>query len=165
MTSPLVSRPSAIVSIPVLRKGDDGLLLMATSGTTGPPKGLKIPLRGLTGIAAYMRLGLDLQPDDVFWNIADPGWAYGLYYAVIGPLLLGHQTTLYNGPFTVESTAGLVEELGVTNFAGAPTAYRMIIAEGPEAAKPLADNLRIASSAGEPLNPGGCALVQATHRL
>ncbi len=138
---------------PVMRKGDDAFLLMSTSGTTGPPKGLKIPLRGLLGILNYMRFALDLRPDDVFWNIADPGWAYGLYYAVTGPLMMGHQTTLYEGPFTVESTTAIVQELGVTNFAGAPTAYRMIIASGSESAKPLAGNLRVASSAGEPLNP------------
>ncbi|MDH3742145.1 MAG: AMP-binding protein, partial [Hyphomicrobiales bacterium] len=137
----------------VMRTGDDAFLMMFTSGTTGPPKGMKLPLRGLAGFAAYMQFGLDVQPDDVFWNIADPGWAYGLFYAVIGPLLIGHQTTLYDGPFTVESTAAVVAEFGITNFAGAPTAYRMIIAEGPEAARPLAENLRVASSAGEPLNP------------
>ena len=138
---------------PVMRQGDDGFLMMATSGTTGPPKCLKIPIRGLAGIAGYMKYGLDLRADDVFWNIADPGWAFGLYYGVIGPLFLGHQTTFYEGAFTVESTAALVGELGVTNFAGAPTAYRMIIAQGPDAAKPLAKHLRVASSAGEPLNP------------
>ncbi|WP_417517251.1 AMP-binding protein [Minwuia sp.] len=138
---------------PVMRLGDDAFLMMATSGTTGLPKGLKIPLRALPAFEAYMRYALDVRDDDVFWNIADPGWAYGLYYAITGPLLIGHQTTLYDGPFTIESNAAIVEKLGVTNFAGAPTAYRMIIAEGPEAAKPLAANLRVASSAGEPLNP------------
>ncbi len=138
---------------PVMRTGDDAFLMMSTSGTTGLPKGLRILLRALPGFAAYMRFGLDVRPDDVFWNIADPGWAYGLYYAVAGPLLIGHQTTLFDGPFTVESTASVVQQLGVTNFAGAPTAYRMIIAAGADAAKPFAEHLRVASSAGEPLNP------------
>lgn len=138
---------------PVMRTGSDALLLMSTSGTTGPPKGVKVPIRALPAIAAYMTLCVDLQPDDVFWNMADPGWAYGLYDGVIGALLVGHQMTLRDGPFTVESTAELIGELGVTNFAGAPTAYRMIMAAGPEAAAPLAANLRVASSAGEPLNP------------
>lgn len=138
---------------PVMRSGSDAFLMMATSGTTGLPKGLKIPLRGLAGFTAYMTWALDVRDDDVFWNIADPGWAYGLYYAITGPLLIGHQTTLYDGPFTVESNAEIIKKLGVTNLAGAPTAYRMIIAAGPDAAKPMRDNLRVASSAGEPLNP------------
>ncbi|MCH9673651.1 MAG: AMP-binding protein, partial [Gammaproteobacteria bacterium] len=138
---------------PVLRVGNDPLLMMFTSGTTGPPKGMKIPLRALVANVVYMRYALDLRDDDVFWNIADPGWAYGLYHGVIGPLLLGHQTLLYDGPFTVESNAAIVSKFGVTNYTGAPTAYRMIIGQGVEAAKPLAANLRIASSAGEPLNP------------
>ena len=86
-------------------------------------------------------------------EVADPGWAYGLYCAVIGPLLIGQQTILYDGGFTVESTAALIEKLKVTNLAAAPTAYRMIIAAGPEVARQLADHLRVASSAGEPLNP------------
>jgi len=60
---------------PVMRSGDDALLMMSTSGTTGPPKGVRVPIRSLAAISAYMQFGLDLRPDDVFWNIADPGWA------------------------------------------------------------------------------------------
>ncbi|ANK79584.1 MAG: AMP-binding protein [Rhizobiales bacterium NRL2] len=138
---------------PVMRKGSDGMLLMATSGTTGLPKGVKVPLSALPAFAAYMKFGLELLPDDVFWNIADPGWAYGLYYAVTGPLLLGHQTTLHDGPFSVDSTVRIVKKLGVTNFTGAPTAYRMIAAGGGEALATMKGQIRVASSAGEPLNP------------
>lgn len=138
---------------PVMRKGSDGMLLMATSGTTGLPKGVKIPLSALPAFAAYMKFGIDLRPDDVFWNIADPGWAYGLYYAITAPLLLGHQTTMHDGPFNVESTVRVVKKLGITNFTGAPTAYRMIAAQGGEALAAMKGQIRVASSAGEPLNP------------
>ena len=96
---------------------------------------------------------VDLRPEDQFWNIADPGWAYGLYYAVTGPLLLGHATTFYNGPFTVESTYRIIKTHGITNLAGAPTAYRLLIAAGSEAAAAVKGQLRVVSSAGEPLNP------------
>lgn len=138
---------------PVLRRGDDLMFMMATSGTTGPAKGVPVPLAALTSFRAYMLDGIDLQPSDVFWNIADPGWAYGLYYAVIGPLLIGHSTTLVESPFAVDSTFDVVSRLGVTNFAGAPTAFRMVIASGEDNARQLRGRLRCVSSAGEPLNP------------
>ncbi len=138
---------------PVLRRGDDLMLMMATSGTTGPAKGVPVPLKALASFRAYMVDGIDLQPDDVFWNVADPGWAYGLYYAVLGPLLLGHATTLVEGSFTVDGTYEIIRQLGVTNFAGAPTAFRMLIAAGPEEATKVQGRVRCVSSAGEPLNP------------
>ncbi|MGV6872789.1 acyl-CoA synthetase [Pseudochelatococcus sp. B33] len=138
---------------PVLRRGGDLFLLMSTSGTTGLPKGVPVPLNALISFADYMRESVDLRPDDVFWNIADPGWAYGLYYAVTGPLLIGHATLFYDGPFTVKDTYRVIKQYGVTNLAGSPTAYRLLIAAGPEEAAVVKGLLRRVSSAGEPLNP------------
>ncbi len=138
---------------PVLRRGDDAFLMMFTSGTTGLPKGVSVPLKALLSFLVYMRDAVDLRAEDRYWNIADPGWAYGLYYAVTGPLLIGHATTLYDGSFTAESTYRIIEKLGITNLAGAPTAYRLLIAAGPDAAASVKGRLRAVSSAGEPLNP------------
>jgi acetyl-CoA synthetase len=147
-----LARQSATFA-PVMRHGDDMFLMMSTSGTTGLPKGVPVPLKALSSFYVYMRDAIDLRASDRFWNIADPGWAYGLYYAVTGPLLLGHATTFYDGPFTVESTYRLLESQQITNLAGAPTAYRLMIAAGPEAARAMKGKLRAVSSAGEPLNP------------
>ena len=138
---------------PVPRQGDDPFLMLFTSGTTGPPKGVGVPLKGLLAFAVYMKYGIGLRPEDRFWNIADPGWAYGLYYGIIGPLLLGCATTIYEGPFSVAKTYEIIARLGITNFAGAPTAYRLMIAAGEAAASSIKGKLRVASSAGEPLNP------------
>ncbi|MBR8332511.1 acyl-CoA synthetase [Burkholderia ambifaria] len=138
---------------PVLRKGTDLFMMMSTSGTTGLPKGVPVPLHALLAFGAYMRDAVDLRDSDRFWNIADPGWAYGLYYAITGPLLLGHATTLYEGSFTVDSTCDVIERLGITSLAGSPTAYRMLMAAGTEVAARLKGQLRVVSSAGEPLNP------------
>jgi acetyl-CoA synthetase len=138
---------------PVMRKGTDLFLMMSTSGTTGLPKGVPVPLHALLAFRAYMRDSVDLLPEDRFWNIADPGWAYGLYYAITGPLLLGHATTLYEGSFTVDSTYDVIERLGITSLAGSPTAYRLLMAAGSEAAARIKGKLRVVSSAGEPLNP------------
>ncbi|MBA0100996.1 AMP-binding protein [Stenotrophomonas indicatrix] len=138
---------------PVMLRGDALMALLSTSGTTGSPKGVPVPLRALLAFASYMQLAVDLRPEDVFWNIADPGWAYGLYYAVIGPLLLGQATTFSEAGFSVQGLNDIVTRLGVTNLAGSPTAYRQIIAAGPEASAAINGKLRVVSSAGEPLNP------------
>ena len=138
---------------PVMRSGNDPFLLMFTSGTTGPAKPLEVPLRAIVAFQGYMRDAIDLRPEDNFWNLADPGWAYGLYYAVTGPLSLGHATTFYDGPFSVESCAQVIDKLGITNLAGSPTAYRLLIAAGKAFSAPVKGRLRVVSSAGEPLNP------------
>ncbi len=138
---------------PVMRKGTDAFLMMSTSGTTGLPKGVPVPIRALLGFRVYMEQAVDLRPSDRFWNIADPGWAYGLYYAVTGPLMMGHATTFYEGGFTAESTYRIIREHGITNLAGSPTAYRLLMAAGDEAAASIKGRLRVVSSAGEPLNP------------
>ncbi|CAJ95893.1 Acetyl-coenzyme A synthetase AcsA [Cupriavidus necator] len=138
---------------PVPRRGDDPFLMMFTSGTTGPAKPLLVPLKAIAAFAGYMSDAVDLRAEDAFWNLADPGWAYGLYYAVTGPLALGHPTTFYDGPFTVESTCRVIRKYGITNLAGSPTAYRLLIAAGEAVSGPLRGRLRAVSSAGEPLNP------------
>jgi len=144
---------SDAVCEPVMRRGDDPFLLMFTSGTTGPAKPLEVPLRAIVAFQGYMRDAIDLRPEDNFWNLADPGWAYGLYYAVTGPLSLGHATTFYDGPFNVESCARIIAKLNITNLAGSPTAYRLLIAAGATFSAPIQGRLRVVSSAGEPLNP------------
>ena len=138
---------------PVMMKGTDPFIMLFTSGTTGKPKGVRYPLSLLLPVASYMRDAVDLQPKDAYWNVADPGWAYGMLYAVVGPLLLGHTTTFYEGGFTVESTLRILLDRKITNLAAAPTAYRLLMAAGDEAMAPIAHQLRVGSSAGEPLNP------------
>ncbi len=66
---------------------------------------------------------------------------------------MGIATTLYEGGFTAESSYALITRLGVTNLAGSPTAFRLLMAAGPEAAAAVKGRLRAVSSAGEPLNP------------
>ncbi len=138
---------------PVMLKGDDPFLLLFTSGTVGLAKGVAVPLKALHSMLAYMLYGIGLQEEDAYWNVADPGWAYGLYYAVVGPLLLGHATTFYDGPFSVASTYHMLTKYRITNLAAAPTAYRLLLAAGSEMARQLRGQLRVANSAGEPLNP------------
>ncbi|SDT27294.1 acetyl-CoA synthetase [Pseudomonas asplenii] len=138
---------------PVMLSGEEPFLLMFTSGTTGPAKPLEVPLKAIIAFQSYTRDAVDLRPEDAFWNVADPGWAYGLYFGITGPLGLGHPITFYDGPFTVESTCRVIEKYGITNLAGSPTAYRLLIAAGEAFASRIRGRLRAVSSAGEPLNP------------
>ncbi|QGZ32397.1 AMP-binding protein [Stutzerimonas stutzeri] len=138
---------------PVLLSGESPFLAMFTSGTTGPAKQLHVPLKAIVAFVTYMRDAVDLRPEDNFWNIADPGWAYGLYYAVTGPLAMGHSTLFYEGSFTVDSTCRVVSEYGITNMAGSPTAFRLLLAARSEVESAIKGRLRAVSSAGEPLTP------------
>ena len=134
---------------PVAVGGDGTLVQLFTSGTTGNPKGVPVPQRALAAFRSYLRDGLDVRDDDVFWNAADPGWAYGLYYGILGPLAAGQRNLLLRGGFSPERTATVMERFGVTNYASAPTVYRSLSKSGVTFERPL----RRASSAGEPLTP------------
>lgn len=129
--------------------GSGQLIEIYTSGTTGSPKGVPVPLRALAAVESYLHFSLDLRADDVYWNAADPGWAYGLYIALLGPLATGRGALIASGAFTAAGTADIIRRFGVTNFAGAPTMYRAMRTAGVSPAL----ELRCASSAGEPLNP------------
>ncbi len=138
---------------PVMRGADDAFLLMFTSGTVGSPKGVAIPHKALLSFIAYMKYAVDLRPEDKFWNMADPGWAYGLYYAVVGAPLVGNATHFYEGAFSIESTYKMLEKYGITVFCSAPTAYRLLMAGGDDMADACQASIRVACSCGEPLNP------------
>jgi acetyl-CoA synthetase len=138
---------------PVMRAAEDPFAMLFTSGTVGNPKGVAVPQQALLSLLAYMHVGIGLREDDNYWNVADPGWAYGLYCGLIAPLLLGNATTFYEGAFTVESTYRILSKYRITNLAAAPTVYRLLLAAGEEPARAIRGQLRVANSAGEPLNP------------
>ena len=143
--------------------GDAPFVRLFTSGTTGEPKAVVIPARALAAFVAYQEFGLDVRPSDVFWNAADPGWAYGLYYAICAPLATGIRSLLLHAPFSPDLTYGVLARFGVTNFAAAPTVYRAL--RNDRSVRPALPALRACSSAGEPLNADIVAWARTTFGI
>lgn len=137
----------------VMLKGDAPFLQMFTSGTVGKSKGVSVPLNALTAFYIYMHDAIGLREDDNYWNMADPGWAYGLYYAITGPLLLGATTHFNEHAFSAEQTLAFMKAHKISNLASAPTAYRMMKSSGVFDGKAQElTALKRANSAGETLN-------------
>lgn len=149
---------------PVLLDTDAPFLQMFTSGTVGKSKGVSVPLAALPAFYLYMRYAIDLRESDHYWNMADPGWAYGLYYAITGPLLLGITTYFNEAGFDATNTRDFIVRHGITNLASSPTAFRMMKSSGVfeeiSEDNPSKLSLRCANSAGETLNTEVVSWVQ-----
>ncbi len=142
----------------VILSTDAPFLQMFTSGTVGKSKGVSVPLAALSSFYLYMRYAIDLREDDNYWNMADPGWAYGLYYAITGPLLLGVTTYFNEAGFDAQNTRDFMVRHKISNLASSPTAFRMMKSSGVfenahnDANTEATLSLRCANSAGETLN-------------
>lgn len=133
---------------------EDLAILHFTSGTTGTPKGAMHVHRAVVAHHATGRLALDLHDDDVFWCTADPGWVTGTSYGIIAPLTCGVTLISDAQEFDAERWYRILQDNRVTVWYTAPTAVRMLMKLGAEAARGYdLSALRFIASVGEPLNP------------
>ena len=137
-----------------LTQPEDLALLHFTSGTTGKPKGAMHVHGAVVHHGHSGRMALDLQPDDVYWCTADPGWVTGTSYGIISPLVNGVTMVIDEAEFDPEHWYQVLQQEQVTVWYTAPTAIRMLMKAGNELPQkyPL-DHLRFMASVGEPLNP------------
>ncbi|NNH01656.1 AMP-binding protein [Acinetobacter sp. ANC 5414] len=138
---------------PVMLNFEDDFLMMFTSGTTGLAKSVPVPLKAVLAFKGYMTYAVDLREEDSFWNLADPGWAYGLYYGITGPLSLGHSIIMDERAFSVDNAVQVIQKYKVSNLTGSPTAFRMFFGFKEKFDPSIKEHLRVVSSAGEPLTP------------
>ena len=133
---------------------EDPALIHFTSGTTGKPKGA-VHVHGAVVYHAYSgRVALDLKPGTIYWCTADPGWVTGTSYGIIAPLVNRVTMIVDEAEFDLDRWYGIVERERVEVWYSAPTAIRMMMRAGAEAAKPYDfSKLRFLASVGEPLNP------------
>ena len=133
---------------------EDMALLHFTSGTTGRPKGAVHVHEAVVAHHITGQLALDLNPDDVFWCTADPGWVTGTSYGIISPLTNGATLIVDQAEFDAERWYRILQDQKITVWYTAPTAIRMLMKAGTDVAKQFdMSKLRLMASVGEPLNP------------
>ncbi len=116
----------------------DPLYILYTSGTTGEPKGVVRDNGGhMVALKWSMRNVYDVSPGQVFWAASDVGWVVGHSYIVYAPLVHGCTTILFEGKPVGTPDAGvfwrIISEHGVEVFFTAPTAFRAIKRDDPDA--------------------------------
>lgn len=133
---------------------EDPALIHFTSGTTGKPKGAVHVHGAVIYHAISGRNALELRPGTVYWCTADPGWVTGTSYGILSPLVNRVTMIVDETEFNLERWYGIVEREKVEVWYSAPTAIRMMMRAGDEAAKPFDfSSLKFLASVGEPLNP------------
>jgi acetyl-CoA synthetase len=136
---------------PVPCRRDEPAVIIYTSGSTGQPKGCVIASNLLAAVWPYLRYGLALRPDDVFWPTGDPGWGYGLC-CYLPALAAGVTVVSVEANARPELCVEVLQTHGVTNLATTPTMLRSLMASEAAASPDAGGKLRAVSSCGEPLN-------------
>ncbi len=138
----------------VKTKKEDYAIMHYTSGTTGKPKGAVHVHGAVLGHYATAKYVLDLQPQDIYWCTADPGWVTGTSYGMFGPWSNGITQVVYDGAFSAKRWYSFIERRKVTVWYTAPTAIRMLMKAGDDLPGQYnLKSLRYTCSVGEPLNP------------
>ena len=128
-------------------------VLHYTSGTTGQPKGAQHVHYSLISQYLTAKWVLDLQPNDIYWCNADPGWVTGTSYGIIGPWANGVTQAVLDAGFSADMWYRFIQKHRITVWYSAPTAIRLLMREGKDIVKHFdLSSLRHLCSVGEPLN-------------
>jgi len=143
--------------------GSDPMLLYFTSGTTAKAK-LVLHSHASYPVGHLSTMyWLGLGPGDIHLNISSPGWAKHAWSCFFAPWNAGATVFVYAASrFNAKETLSAIAHHGVTTLCAPPTVWRLFVQEDLSAF-PL--RLRVAASAGEPLNPEIIETIRAAWNL
>jgi acetyl-CoA synthetase len=122
-------------------------LLMYTSGTSGPPKGIVHGHQALLGHCGVDYAFEFFQPGDVYYGTADWGWIGGLMLGLLVPWSFGVPVVAQRQTrFDADATLALIARCGVTTAFLPPSVLRLLQAGGRAPER----RLRAVVTGGEP---------------
>lgn len=132
--------------------GHDNMLMYFTSGTTGMPKivvhDFFYPIGHIVTAHYWQQLG----SEGLHLTVSESGWAKCAWGKIYGQWICGVAIFVYDmDKFVPEKLMHMMEKYRITSFCAPPTIYRFLIKE--DLSKYDLSSIKIACTAGEPLNP------------
>ena len=132
--------------------GDDPMLMLFTSGTTGYPKIAMHSYKYALGHYATAKYWHMVERDGIHFTISETGWGKALWGKLYGQWLCESAVFVYDfDRFDAEKILPMFKQYGITSFCAPPTMYRMLIKQ--DLSRFDLSSIHHATTAGEALNP------------
>ena len=132
--------------------GNDPMLMLFTSGTTGYPRIATHSYKYALGHYPTAKHWHNVNPDGLHFTISDTGWGKALWGKLYGQWLCEAAVFTYDfDRFRSEDILPMFAKYNITTFCAPPTMYRFFIKE--DLSKYDLSSIEYATTAGEALNP------------
>ena len=132
--------------------GNDPMLMLFTSGTTGYPRIATHSYKYALGHYPTAKFWHNVNPDGLHFTISDTGWGKALWGKLYGQWLCEAGVFTYDfDRFHPDDILPLFKKYNITTFCAPPTMYRFFIKE--DLSKYDLSSIQYATTAGEALNP------------